>query len=171
MPIKPGIDVKPMVYDEMDAGRKLPDLELQHDEDLQGRMLVAIEDENPWYWKESPWGDPVLHHVLLDDAPMVSANLSYEYPFGFVHARQETEFYHPVPLGKAVKVHTKVVERYRKRDKGYVVIESVVTDDDGIKIMVSRNHAMIDDERIREARKSGLKHHPPHASEKYKKRS
>jgi hypothetical protein len=46
-----------------------------------------------------------------------------------------------------------------------------VIDDDGIKIMLSRNHAMIDDERIREAMTSGLKHHPPHAAEKYKKKA
>lgn len=169
MPIKPGIDVKPMIYEDMELGEELPEVVLQHDEDLQGRMLVALEEENPWYWKESPWGDPILNPVLLDDAPMVSANLAYEYPFGFVHARQETEFYHPVPLGKAVRVQTKIVDKYRKRDRGYLVIESLIVDDDGIKIMKTRNHAMIDDERIREAMKSGLQHHPPHASEKYKK--
>lgn len=170
MPIKPAIDVKLMVYDEMEIGQELPPLQLQHDDDWQGRILVALDDENPWYWKESPWGEPILNPALLDDAPMVSANRAFEYPFGFVHARQETEFYKPLSLGKPVNVVTKVVDKYRKRDKGYIVIESLVTEEDGTKIMATRNHAMIDDERIRDAMASGLKHHPPHSAEKYMKK-
>jgi len=164
-------NVKQMLYSNMVVGEELPTLELQYDEEMQGRELVALEDENPWYWKESPWGDPILHHALLDDTPMSAAMQRYAYPFGFVHARQETEFYNPLPLGKPVKVHSKVAELYRRRDKGYIVIESLVVDEDGTKILLSRNHAMIDDERVREAMKSGLKHHPPSSSEKYKKKS
>jgi len=171
MPIKPRIDVETMVYDEMQVGDELPVLELQHDEDWQGRILVALDDENPWYWRESPWGEPIVNHALLDDAPMVAANLKYAYPFGFVHSRQETEFYHPVPLGKPMKVKSRIVDKYRRREKGYLVIESVIFDEDGTKIMLCRNHAMMDDERVREAMQSGLRHHPPHAAEKYTKRS
>ena len=44
MPIKPAIDVKLMVYDEMEIGQELSPLELQHDDDWQGRILVALED-------------------------------------------------------------------------------------------------------------------------------
>ena len=171
MPIKVGANLKQMLYGNMVVGEELPTLELEYDEDMQGRVLVALEDENPWYWKQSPWGDPILHHALLDDAPLAAAMQRYDYPFGFVHARQETEFYSPLPVGKPVKVYSKVVELYRKRDKGYIVIESLVVDDDGTKILLSRNHGMIDDERVREAMKSGLKHVPPSSSEKYKKKS
>jgi acyl dehydratase len=170
MPVKPGENLKPMCYDNMVAGEELPTLEFQYDEEMQGRFLIALEDENPWYWKESPWGDPVLHHALVDDAPMSATKQRYEYPFGFVHARQETEFRNPLPVGKPVQVYSKVVDLYRKRDKGYIVVESVVVDEDGTTILVSRNHSMIDDERIREAAKSGLKHSPPYLSQKYKKR-
>ena len=160
-----------MLYSNMVVGEELPTLELQYDEEMQGRMLIALEDENPWYWKQSPWGEPILHHALLDDAPMASAVRRYDYPFGFVHARQETEFYNPLPVGKPVKVYSKVVELYRRRDKGYIVIESLVVDEDGTKILLSRKHAMIDDERVRETMKSGKRHHPPLSSEKYKKKS
>jgi hypothetical protein len=47
VPIKPAIDVQLMVYDEMKVGDELPTLELQHGDDWQGRMLVALKDENP----------------------------------------------------------------------------------------------------------------------------
>ena len=170
MPVKAGENLKQMLYDNMVVGEELPTLEFQYDEEMQGRFLIALEDENPWYWKESPWGDPILHHALVDDTPMNAVQQRYDYPFGWVHARQETEFHNPLPVGKPVKVYSKVVDLYRKRDKGYIVIESAVVDEDGTTILVSRNHGMIDDERVREAMKSGLKHLPPSSSHKYKKK-
>lgn len=171
MPTVAGENTTLMVWDKMVVGEELPVLEYQYDEMMQGRYLIALEDENPWYWKESPWGDPIIHHCLLDDSPMSSAMLRYMYPYGFVHGRQETEFINPMPLGKAVKVYSKIAEKYRKRDKGWIVIESLVIDQDGIEILRSRNHAMIDDERVREAAKFGLRHSPLPASAKFKKES
>ncbi|MDD5759695.1 MAG: hypothetical protein PHI06_11520 [Desulfobulbaceae bacterium] len=169
MPARAGENTILMEYDKMVVGEELPLLEYQYDEDMQGRYLIALEEENPWYWKESPWGDPIIHHCLLDDAPMASVMLKYKYPYGFVHGRQETEFINPMPLGKAVKIYTKVAEKYRKRDKGWLVIESLVVDQDGIEILRSRNHAMIDDERVRDAAKQGKEHIPVSSSAKYKK--
>jgi acyl dehydratase len=170
MPVKPGENLKQMLYDNMEVGEELPVVEFQYDEHMQGRFLIALEDENPWYWEESPWGDPILHHALVDDSPMSAVMQRYDYPFGFVHGRQETEFFNPLPLGKKLIVHSKVADLYRKRDKGWIVVESTLMDEDGNKILVSRNHAMIDDERIREAMKSGLKHIPPSSSNKYIKK-
>jgi hypothetical protein len=50
-----------------------------------------------------------------------------------------------------------------------VVIESLIVDEDGQEIMRTRNHAMIDDERVKEAIKSGLLHVPPLSSVASKK--
>jgi hypothetical protein len=88
----------------------------------------------------------------------------YQYPFSFVHARQETEFINPLPLGKPARITTKIVDKYVKRGKGYIVIESLIVDEDGVEIMRTRNHAMIDDERIEEAKNYGLLHVPPSSS-------
>jgi acyl dehydratase len=171
MPLRAGDNLKLMAFEEIAVGEELPVLELVCDEEVQGRYLIALQEENPWYYKESPWGGPVAHHALLDDAPMMAAMQRYEYPFGFVHARQETEFINPLPLGKPVKIYSKVAEKYTKRGRGYIVVESLVIDQDGVEILRSRNHAMIEDERVREAAKSGLKHIPPPRSYQYKKES
>jgi hypothetical protein len=56
------------------------------------------------------------------------------------------------------------VDKYVKRDKGYIVIESLIVDEDGVEIMRTRNHAMIDDQRVKEAKKCGLLHVPPSRS-------
>jgi hypothetical protein len=59
---------------------------------------------------------------------MEAAMQRYQYPFSFVHARQETEFINPLPLGKPAQITTKIVDKYVKRDKGYIVIESLIVD-------------------------------------------
>jgi hypothetical protein len=161
MPLKARVSGPVMEIDKLEKGQELPEMEICYDEDMQGRFLAALQEENPWYYSESPWGGPVTYHPLLDDAPMESAMYSYQYPFSFVHAKQETEFINPLPLGKPARAITKIVDKYVKRDKGYIVIESLIVDEDGVEIMRTRNHAMIDDERVKEAAKYGLLHVPP----------
>ena len=153
---------KVMAYDELEVGQELATMELVIEEDTQGRYLVAVQDDNPWYHSESPWGAPITHLSALDGSPMwavVESGLAY--PFGWVHAKQETEFIHPLPLGKPVRVTSRIADKYQKRERGYVVIESMITDKNGVEIMRVRNHGMIDDQRVREAAKSGLKSAPP----------
>jgi len=168
MPIKAEPDFKMMVYEDMVVGEELPELEVTFNEHLQGRFLVALKEENPWYYSQSPWGGPITHHALFDDAPMVAAMCRYQYPFGFVHARQETEFINPLPLGKPARITSKIVDKYIKRDRGYIVIESLVVDEEGVEILRSRNQAMIADERLREVAKTGLLHVPPSIHPQYK---
>jgi len=169
MPLRARVNGPVMEFDKLQVGDTLPEMEVVYDEDMQGRFLAALQEENPWYYRESPWGDPLTYHPLLDDAPMEAAMYQYQYPFSFVHARQETEFINPLPLGKPARVVTKIAEKYVKRDKGYIVIESLIVDEDGVEIMRTRNHAMIDDERVREAAKYGFVHVPPLSSARSKK--
>ncbi len=164
MPLKARVDGPVMEFDKLEVGETLPEMNVVYDEDMQGRFLAALQEENPWYYNESPWGGPLTYHSLLDDAPMEATMHRYQYPFSFVHARQETEFINPLPLGKPARITTKIVEKYIKRDKGYIVIESLIVDEDGVEIMRTRNHAMIDDERVKEAKKYGLLHVPPSSS-------
>jgi hypothetical protein len=169
MPLRAKVDGPVMEFDELKVGEELPEMQVVFDEDLQGRFLAALKEENPWYHRESPWGGPITYHPLLDDAPMESAMHQYQYPFSFVHARQETEFINPLPLGKPAHIATRIVDKYVKRNRGYIVIESLIVDEDGVEIMRTRNHAMIQDERVKEAAKYGLLHVPPSSAAQYGK--
>ena len=160
MPLKARVEGPVMEFDKLEIGQEMPEMEVVYDEDMQGRFLAALKEENPWYYAESPWGGPITYHPLLDDAPMEATMFRYQYPFGFVHARQETEFINPLPLGKRAVVKTWVADKYVKRGKGYIVIESLIKDEDGLEIMRTRNHSMIDDDRVKEAAKYGLIHVP-----------
>ena len=99
MPLKARVDGPVMEFDKLEVGETLPEMRIVYDEDMQGRFLAALQEENPWYYNESPWGGPLTYHPLLDDAPMEAAMHRYQYPFSFVHARQETDFINPLAMG------------------------------------------------------------------------
>lgn len=136
-------DVKPLVYEEIMIGEELPVMELVVDEGVQGRYLVAVQDENPWYYKGSPWGGAITHHSTLDGSTIIAVYLKYVYPLSAVHAKQDTEFINPLPLGKPVRINSKIVDKYVKRERRYIVVESLVVDHDGVEIMHLRNYTVI----------------------------
>ena len=67
MPLRAKVDDRTMVFDEMVVGEEFPELKVVFDEELQGRFLVALKEENPWYYSDSPWGGPITYHPLIDD--------------------------------------------------------------------------------------------------------
>jgi acyl dehydratase len=72
----------------------------------------------------------------------VYRDLSWYLPqlIGNLHARQEWELFHPLRIGRTVRSRTTVVERYRKRDRDYVVAEVLLTDEAGRWLQRSRTH-------------------------------
>src|SRR5712691_9494863 len=59
-------------------------------------------------------------------------DLSWYLPnlIGNLHARQEWELFQPFRAGDALRTRTTVVERYRKRNRAYVVAEVLVATPD-----------------------------------------
>lgn len=78
----------------------------------------------------------LLHHSE------VYRNLSWYLPnlIGNLHARQEWEVFHPWRTGDVVRSRSTVVERYRKRDRLYIVNEVLWTGADGRWLQRSRTH-------------------------------
>src|SRR5258705_8052619 len=69
-------------------------------------------------------------------------DLSWYLPnlIGNLHARQEWELFHPFRVGDEMRSRTTVVERYRKRNRVYVVAEVLLTDGGGRWLQRSRTH-------------------------------
>jgi len=72
----------------------------------------------------------------------VYRDLSWYLPniVGNLHARQEWALFHPMRVGDVVRSRSTVVERYRKRDRDYVVNEVLLTTSDGRWLQRSRTH-------------------------------
>lgn len=97
-------------------------------------------DRHPWYQGESSFGGSVAPALLFHSE--VYRRLSWYLPnlIGNLHAKQEWEFFHPLQLGATVRTRSTVVDRYRKRNRDYIVNEVLVTDEDGRWLQRSRTH-------------------------------
>ena len=113
-------------------------------QDVHGREVTVTREEIAHYaagtgLPKIPDGDvapALLYHSE------VYANLSWYLPniIGNLHARQEWELFSPLRVGENVRSRVTVVERYRKRDRNYVVGEVLWTTAEGRWLQRSRTH-------------------------------
>lgn len=126
--------------DEVWVGRDIGGREITVSPALIARYEEGTGDRHAWYREESPFGGPVAPALLFHSE--VFRDLSWYLPnlIGNLHARQEWELFAPMPVGATVRTRSTVVDRYRKRDREYVVNEVVITDRAGRWLQRSRTH-------------------------------
>jgi acyl dehydratase len=107
--------------------------------DMAMHYAASVEDFNPWYFGESPFGGAVAPALTLHSQVYSSVDWYLSF-FGNLHARQEWELYHPMMVGDTVVVRRQVVDRYFKRDREYVVMEVGCYGSDGRLMNRGRTH-------------------------------
>jgi hypothetical protein len=125
--------------DEVYVGRYYGERLLDITPEMAEGYAVAVEDDNPWYHGDSPFGGAVAPALLLHSEVYrdVAWYLSI---FGNLHARQEWELFHPMHPGDQVVARRQIVNRYSKRDRDYVVNEVSVFASDGTLLNRGRTH-------------------------------
>jgi len=131
-----------MQFDPHDVyvGKDIGGREVHVTPDLVARYTAGTGDDHPWYTQPSPFGGAVAPALLLHSE--VYRTLTWYLPnlIGNLHAKQEWEFFGPMLVGEIVRTHSTVVERYRKRNRDYIVNEVLVTDASGRWLQRSRTH-------------------------------
>jgi acyl dehydratase len=95
----------------------------------------ALDDHHPLY---AEWAPPLLHH---SECYKVLGEWYLKNLFGNLHARQDWEFFAPIPVGGAVRTRSTIIDRYTKRGRDYVVNETDLVDDgDGRLLVRGRTH-------------------------------
>src|SRR5207249_2739805 len=59
---------------------------------------------------------------------------------GNLHAKQEWELFAPVPIGDRIRTRAFVADRYRKRNRDYVVCETLLFTESGAVSVRGRTH-------------------------------
>ncbi|HEY8516232.1 MAG TPA: MaoC family dehydratase [Candidatus Binatia bacterium] len=112
-------------------------------QDLGGRQVVVTREEVEHYAAGTGLErlDPEFAPALLFHSE-VYRDLSWYLPniIGNLHARQEWELFAPFTIGAEVRSRVTVVDRYRKRDRLYVVAEVLWTTPEGRWLQRSRTH-------------------------------
>ena len=112
-------------------------------QDVGGRDVRVTTDDVARYRagtdSDDVPADPVpgllYHSEVYRDLSWYLPNL-----IGNLHARQEWQLFAPMRVGNDVRSHVTVVERYRKRNRDYVVAEVLWTAPDGRWLQRSRTH-------------------------------
>jgi acyl dehydratase len=99
----------------------------------------AVQDHNPWYFGDSPFGGPVAPALILHSEVYRTVDWYLSY-FGNLHARQEWEFFAPIMVGETVTTRRQIVDRYFKRDREYLVMEVGIYGADGRLLNRGRTH-------------------------------
>jgi acyl dehydratase len=127
---------KPMVFEDMPVGEEYED-EYVLTPELARDYAEGIEDFNPWYLEQSPFGGPVANPMLIVAQHARLFKTKYT-TAGNVHTRHETQFLNPARIGKKIKLHGTLVDKYIRRGREYLVMECRSVDEDGIEICRDR---------------------------------
>src|SRR5881628_3513111 len=128
----------------MSAGAFFAQHEVHVGQDVAGRAL-AVSDADVARYEAGTGGAStrpagaapalILHSEVYRSLAWYLPNI-----FGNLHARQEWELFAPVLVGQPIRTRATVVDRYRKRNREYVVNEVLVTDAEGRWLQRSRTH-------------------------------
>lgn len=117
--------------------------ELSRDLEITPELVIlyadAVEDYNPWYegWKmntwripgDSPFGGAIVPPLLVSHF-VLSVQFDHTKPFaiGSIHTFHDSEILEPIPVGATVRITTKAIDKFVKRERRYVRHEVLVTD-------------------------------------------
>lgn len=99
----------------------------------------AVEDFNPWYeawtmngWRStgsSPFGGAIVPLVLVSHF-ILSVQFDHTKPFsiGSIHTLHDTDILAPIPVGATVRITTRAVDKFEKRERRYLRHEVSVDD-------------------------------------------
>jgi len=102
----------------------------------------AVADHDPWFFAQGPFGGPIAHPTLLANQALFLRHSRYVVPAG-LHARMSFEFVDSIALGTRARTRGRVVDKYVRRDKPYMVTEFVTSDDTGRPLVRGRFTQML----------------------------
>ena len=129
-------------YETIEVGEELGRKEVLITDEMIRVCVGAIESKHPWYLEDSPFGGRITPPTIFDNETLKMLDEKYE-RFGSIHAKQEWEFKNPARLGKKVALTVRVIDKYTKRGRGWIVMELVAVDEDGQDICRGKHTSLI----------------------------
>jgi acyl dehydratase len=119
-----------LTYEILTVGEEfVSDTHLVTPEDIEA-YAYAVEDDHPWYTGPSPFGGPVAHPTLMANQALHLRHGRYIVHAG-LHAKMHFEFLEPVRPGMRVRSRGRVIDKYARRGRQYMVTEYVTEDERG----------------------------------------
>ena len=127
-------EFKPLTYEALTVGEEfVSDAYLVTPEDVD-TYAFAVDDHHLWFFGPSPFGGPVAHPTLVANQALRLRHSRYVVHAG-LHAKMQFEFLEPIRAGMRVRSRGRVVDKYERRGKQYMVTEFVTEDDAGTTLV------------------------------------
>jgi acyl dehydratase len=121
-------------------GKDLGTLDLTITADMIQHYVKGLDEPNPWYTKESPFGGAVAPVIVFQDIDSRFQGWYLDNLFGNLWLRQEWDIYAPTRVGQTLHCSARVVDRYRRRDRDVVALELWVRDAAGQPVARGIHH-------------------------------
>ena len=122
------VEFKTLTYEDVTVGEEfMSDDFLIKPEDVD-TFAYAVDDHNPWYFGDSPFGGRIVHPTLLANQALLLRHGKYIVPAG-LHAKMQFEFVEPLRVGMRVRTHGKVIDKYERRGRHYMVTQFETRDE------------------------------------------
>lgn len=133
-PVAPRREFRKLTYEALQVGEEfVSDEHLITPEDVE-TYAFAVDDHHPWFFGASPFGEPIAHPTLLANQALHLRHSKYIVHAG-LHARMEFNFLEPVRPGMRVRSRGKLIDKYERRGKKYMVTEFVTEDETGTPLV------------------------------------
>lgn len=122
-------------YDDVAAGDVFPETPLRFDitaERVQA-FLAATGNTDPAYGPGTGRAPSMIASVYLIDVLRARAS-----PPGGIHAKQSVRFHRSVAVGQTLLIQARVVEKFVRKDRPYVVSDFEARDEDGALVSSGR---------------------------------
>jgi acyl dehydratase len=140
---------KPVEYECMDVGEELGPVEILADDHFVKSVAFTVDDYHPWYFSDdTPFGRRVVHPagLVCDLLRLLYTRYDPDRDRG-LHQKEEFRIHSPLYVGERVRLTGRFVDKYVKRERGYVVTEAEArTVDDG-RLIIS--HRAIESTEVR----------------------
>ena len=120
------------LFELVEVGEEFGPVELVADDHKIKAFAFTQDDYNPWCFGESPFGARIGHAALLANDLLTIYYETYDRNTVVgLHSEEELWFRSPVRLGERVTLTGRYVDKYVKREQGYVVLEAEALGEDG----------------------------------------
>ncbi|MDP2936945.1 MAG: MaoC family dehydratase N-terminal domain-containing protein [Dehalococcoidia bacterium] len=136
---------KELVYDEIEVGREFDPPVLNLTEEAVKKYLQAVEDDSSIYQDQTAALDAAVGWPVAP--PTTAAIFSRtsvlfqkegKMPPGSIHARQEFQFVAPLRPGDVLTTKARVAEKFVRKDRKWMVIESTTVNQRGETVVIGR---------------------------------
>jgi acyl dehydratase len=127
-------DFPTLTYEVLTVGEEfVSDEQIVTPEDIE-TYAFAVDDHHPWFSGPSPFGGPVAHPTFFGNQALRLRHTKYVVHAG-LHAKMSFQFLEPIRPGMRVRSRGKIVDKYVRRDKKYMVTEFVTSEQTGVTLV------------------------------------